>query len=104
MAQTHNQKRRRATKAAAVSYRRSDAAKRHLAHLWHLSNIARLRQHYLDLKRQKEMGRKFTPSRFAGGYCATVDDLLNLVKKDIRVWLAGARSDRTTGPVMKVLP
>jgi hypothetical protein len=50
------------------------------------------------------MGRKFRPSRFAGGYCATVDDLLWLVKQDIRLQLIGARSARTLGPVMQVLP
>jgi hypothetical protein len=104
MAATHKQKRRRATRAEEISYRRSDAAKLHLARLSALSTAARLRNHYLDLKRQQAMGRKFRPSRFAGGYCATVDDLLWLVKQDIRLQLIGARSARTLGPVMQVLP
>lgn len=104
MATTHNQKRRLASKAASISYRRSDAAKLHLARLSALSTAARLRNHYLDLKRQQAMGRRFRPSRFAGGYCATVEDLLQLVKQDIRLQLIGARSARTLGPVMQVLP
>ena len=106
MATVHNQKqaRRLQTKRNLVSYRRSDAAKMHLSRLDGVSRVASLRIRYLDLKAQQKLGRKFRPSRFAGGYCASVDDLLALVKADIRTQLVGCRSARTLGPVIAFLP
>ncbi|MBK6616461.1 hypothetical protein [Ottowia sp.] len=63
-----------------------------------------MRTKYLDLKRQQLMGRRFRPSRFRGGYCATVEDLLVLVKNDMRTYLNGARQMREAGPRVRFLP
>ena len=106
MTTVHNQKqaRRLQIRRKLVSYQRSDASKMHLSRLDDVLRVASLRIRYLDLKAQQKLGRKFRPSRFAGGYCASVDDLLALVKADMRAQLVGCRSARTLGLVIAFLP
>lgn len=96
--------RRRASADATVGYRRSHEACIHLSRLSFVVSASMMRTKYLDLRRQQVMGRRFRPSRFRGGYCATVEDLLAIVKNDMRSCLNVARQMREAGPRVRFLP